>query len=75
MFWMDWGGADYVIPDITNEAVRNNWLAQNIGANGNGPTGSQPKLFYHGPVSQWNDGLANKGSLSHTLTKQAGTYT
>jgi hypothetical protein len=75
-FWMDWGGSSYTIPDITNASVRNAWLSNNIGANGQGPTGSIPKLFYTGNAAAWNDagGLANLGSLTAPLVKQAGTY-
>lgn len=75
MLWIDWGTAAYTIPDITNSAVRNLWTAGSIGADGSGPTGAQPKLYYTGPAADWNAGLANKGSLTKTLTKQAGTYT
>lgn len=72
--WMDWGGAGYSLPDITHSAIRNKWLADLIGSNGEGPTGSTPKLFYAGNAAGWNAGLANLGSLTATLTKQAGTY-
>jgi hypothetical protein len=56
--------------------VRNAWLSSNIGANGQGPTGSQPKLYYTGTASEWNagGGLANKGSLTAPLAKMAGDY-
>ena len=75
-FWMDWGGAGYTIPDITSSSVRNAWLSNNIGANGQGPTGSIPKLFYTGNAAAWNagGGLANLGSLTAPLVKQAGTF-
>lgn len=73
-FWMDWGGASYSLPDITDAAVRNKFTADNIGANGQGPTGSIPKLFYTGNAAGWNAGLTNLGSLSVPLTLGAGTY-
>lgn len=74
--WIDWGGAGYTIPDITNASVRNAWLSNNIGPNGQGPTGSIPKLYYTGDAAAWNDagGLANLGSLTAPLVKQSGTY-
>src|SRR5574343_526455 len=74
--WMDWGNASYSLPDITDAAVRNKWTADNIGANGQGPTGSIPKVYYTGNAAGWNAGLANLGSLTLPLTKQsAGNYT
>jgi len=77
-FWMDWGNAAYLLPDITNASIRNLWSPDLIGANGQGPTGATPKLYYTGAAAAWNDvgGLANLGSLAATpLTVQAGTYT
>lgn len=75
-FWMDWGDASYTLPDITDPVVKAKFTADNIGANGNGPTGSQPKIYYTGNAAAWNDagGLANLGSLTLPLIKQAGTY-
>jgi hypothetical protein len=73
--WMDWGGAGYTLPDITQSSVRNKWLADLIEADGSGPTGSIPKLYYTGDAAAWNAGIANLGSLSSApLDKQAGTY-
>lgn len=74
-FWMDWGTASYTLPDITQASVRNQWTADLIGANGQGPTGSIPKIYYTGNASAWNAGLTNLGSLTLPLTRQAGTYT
>lgn len=84
MFYMDWGDANYVLPDITTSAVQDKFTRDLI-ANGTGPTGSTPKLCYFGPVGAsdgstsdtWNatGGLVNKGSIaSKPLIKQAGTY-
>lgn len=76
--WIDWGGSGYTIPDITNSTVRNAWLADNIGANGEGPTGSAPKLYWTATdLTQANSGggIANLGSVSSVpMVKQAGTY-
>lgn len=74
--WVDWGDANYVIPDISQSSVRSKWTSDQIGANGQGPTGAVPKLFYSGTATQWNDagGLINKGSLTAPLIKQTGTY-
>jgi hypothetical protein len=72
--WADWGGAGYTLPDITNATIRNRWTADLIGANGQGPTGSTPKIYYTGNAAGWNAGLANLGTLTLPLTKQAGTY-
>lgn len=73
-FWMDWGGSSYALPDITDATTRAKWTADLIGANGSGPTGSQPKIYYTGSVAGWNAGLANLGTLTLPLDKQAGTY-
>lgn len=73
--WIDWGGSSYTIPDITQSSVRSKWTSDQIGANGSGPTGSQPKLYFTGNASAWNANISNLGSLTITLTKQAGTYT
>jgi hypothetical protein len=73
-FWMDWGDATYTLPDITEASVRNLWTADNIGANGQGPTGSIPRIYYTGNAAGWNAGLSNLGSLTLPLDKQAGTY-
>jgi hypothetical protein len=74
--WIDWGDAGYTIPDVTQASVRNAWLSNNIGPNGQGPTGSIPKLYYTGNAAAWNagGGLANLGSLTAPLVVQAGTY-
>jgi hypothetical protein len=72
--WMDWGGAGYTLPDITQPSVRNNWTADLIGANGQGPTGSTPKLYYTGNAAEWNAGFNNLGSITAALTKGAGIY-
>lgn len=74
-FWMDWGDATYQLPDITDPAVFAKFYKDLIGADGSGPTGSQPKLCYYGSLSDWNGGLANKGSLTATLTNTGGSYT
>jgi hypothetical protein len=73
-FWMDWGTSAYSLPDITDASVRNLWTADLIGANGQGPTGSTPKLYYTGNAAAWNAGFNNLGSITAALTKGAGTY-
>lgn len=74
--WIDWGGSGYTIPDITDVNVRNKFRAGDIGSNGNGPTGAQPKLFWTAAdLAEANSAMPNRGSLSGiTMTKQAGTY-
>lgn len=76
--WIDWGGSGYTIPDITDVNVRNKFRAGDIGSNGNGPTGAQPKLFWTAAdLAEANSGggMPNRGSLAGiTMTKQAGTY-
>ena len=76
--WIDWGGSGYTIPDITLASIRNKWAAGIIGANGNGPTGSQPKCFWTATdLTEANSGggMPNLGSISSKpLVKQAGTY-
>ena len=77
--WIDYGDATYNIPDFTDPVNFSKWSADNIGlSNGAGPTGTSPKFFFYGQVSDWNDaaGIKNKGSLGDTyaLVKQAGTY-
>lgn len=74
-FWMHYGDATVNLPDIANSTIRNNWSADLIGNNGQGPLGITPKLYFSGDASSWNAGLANKGSVSATLTKQTGSYT
>jgi hypothetical protein len=77
--WIDWGNSGYTIPDITQASIRNRWSAGIIGANGNGPTGSQPKCFWTATdLAEANSGggMPNLGSISSKpLVKQAGTYT
>lgn len=73
-FWCDWGTSSYSLPDITDATVRNKWTADLIGANGEGPTGSTPKIYFTGNAAGWNAGLSNLGSLTLALSKQAGTY-
>ena len=72
---MHYGDATVNLPDIANSTIRNNWSADLIGNNGQGPLGITPKLYFSGDASSWNAGLANKGSVSATLTKQTGSYT
>lgn len=73
-FYMDWGTVAYTLPDITDPTVYNKFTFTGLTANGSGPTGAQPKLYYTGSAAEWNAGMANKGSLTAPLTKQAGTY-
>lgn len=74
-FWMHWGDATFSLPDIGDAAVQAKFTADQINlTDGSGPLGVQPKVFFNGNAASWNAGLANKGSLSLTLTKQAGTY-
>lgn len=75
LFWCDWGDASYQLPDITDPAVFAKFYKDLIGADGSGVTGSQPKLCYYGDLTEWNAGLANKGSLTATLTNTGGSYT
>lgn len=76
--WIDWGGSGYTIPDVTNSSVRNLWTPGSIGANGQGPTGSSPKLYWTAAdLAEANSagGIPNRGSLSSkALIKQAGMY-
>lgn len=74
--WIDWGGAGYVLPDITDAAVRDKFMADLIGPSGEGVTGSRPKIYVTGPAATYNTGLgiANLGSLSGAFTKVAGIY-
>jgi hypothetical protein len=76
--WIDWGTSGYTLPDLTSSTVRNKFTADNINlTDGSGVTGSKPKLFYPGNsnLSSWNGTLANAGSATASLVKQAGTYT
>lgn len=76
-FYMHWGDESFSLPDITQSSVRNLFTADLIGANGNGPTGTQPKFYFTGSLTDWNSGggLANLGTLtSRPLIKQTGTY-
>jgi len=76
-FWMHWGDATFTLPDISDPTVQNLFTADRINlTNGSGPLGFQPKLFFYGAsgATDWNAGLANKGTESLTMTKQAGTY-
>jgi len=77
--WMDWGDSNHVMPDIDLAVTRNKFTGDLINlANGSGPTGSQPKLFFPGDsnVADWNSGggVTNRGSLVNPLIKRAGTY-
>jgi hypothetical protein len=75
--WIDWGTSGYTLPDLTSSTVRNKFTADNINlTDGSGVTGSKPKLFYPGNsnLSSWNGTLANAGSATASLVKQAGTY-
>lgn len=77
--WADWGDASYVIPDFSDPLAYARWSADDIDlADGSGPTGAPPLLFFSGPAGEWNDpaGIANKGTLgpSYRLVKQAGEY-
>lgn len=71
--WMDWGGAGYSIPDFSDNANFNKFNPDDIGADGSGITGSQPKIYFTGTAAEWNAGLANKGSEAVSLVKQSGT--
>ena len=74
-FWADWGGSGYSIPDFSNSAVWDTLDAASIGANGQGVTGSTPKRYYTGATADWNGaGLANRGTETPALIKQAGTW-
>lgn len=76
--WLDWGDATYALPDITSATVRAKWGATAIGADGSGPTGTSPKLFWAAAsLTEANSagGIPNRGSVaSMPMVKQAGTY-
>lgn len=90
MFYLDWGRSvdGYTLPDVSTLAARqtlfNSFQRDLIGATGNGPSGSQPKLCFYGAAGAsdgstadtWNatGGLTNRGSLSTAAIKTAGTY-
>jgi hypothetical protein len=81
-FWMHWGDSSFVIPDLSDAAVRNKFTRELIGiSDGAGPLGFAPKFFYPGDanLTDWNDnvtGVPNRGSLaSRPALRQAGTYT
>lgn len=57
-FWVESG----VFLDFSNSAVRDEFLFANMGATGDGPTGSQPDIFITGPAADYSGGTANKGS-------------
>lgn len=57
-FWAESG----VFLDLSNSAVRDEFLYANMGATGDGPTGSQPDIFITGPAADYIGGTANKGS-------------
>ena len=74
-FWMHWGtSGGLTLPDLSDPTVRDKWMADNIGADGSGPLGTQPKLYYPFTAAGLNANLANAGSLTSLLTKIAGTY-
>lgn len=79
MLWIDWGDATYTLPDITNSTIRAKFGAAQINADGSGPTGASPKLFYAAAsLTEANSagGIPNRGSLaSRPMVKQTGTYT
>jgi len=56
--------------DLSVSGNRDNFLFANIGANGNGPTGSQPLVYATGNASAWNAGinLGSGGTFSMTGT-------
>jgi hypothetical protein len=69
-FLMRYGDGDYVLPDISDPAVRNLFTADLIGE-----IGPSSQLFYTGDAAGWNAGLANGGTLAaRPLTKMAGDY-
>lgn len=48
-----WFDDTYV--DISSSTNRDKWLAENIGADGSGPTGSAPLVYATGDAAAWND--------------------
>lgn len=77
-FFLDYGKSSlgYTLPDESNPTTLNNkFSADQINlTDGSGALGHQPKIFLTGDATAWNAGIANKGTLSFTLNKQAGTY-
>lgn len=53
-FWADWGDENYNLPDIADPTVFAKFYKDLIGANGEGVTGSQPKIFFTGDATYWN---------------------
>lgn len=74
--WLiDWGDADYVIPDFSDPANIAKFNPDTLGADGSGFLGHQPKLFFPADVSAWQGTVANAGTEAVSMVKQAGTYT
>jgi hypothetical protein len=69
-----WKNTLDVPPDITQQSVRDLWLADNIGASGQNPAGATPLFYVTGTADDWNAGLTNKGTLETTVPKVTGTY-
>lgn len=76
--WIDWGGATFTLPDITDSTVRAKFTTALIGGNGEGITGSAPKIFLPGYAPELNDvdgGLFNRGSVGgKAFSKLSGTW-
>jgi hypothetical protein len=85
--WMDGYTSSEDFPDITDPLIYNKFSAQLIGADGSGPTGRQPLIYYNSvpgatdgsEAGTWNAtlGLANKGTMTtnHLMVRQGSLYT
>lgn len=81
---MDWGPAAYDISWFHNPAARRKFNAYEVGTQGEGVKGAAVKRLFHGPVgavdgsdpNTWNAaaGLLNRGLISESALKMAGTY-
>lgn len=74
-WWADWGDSSYVFPDFADPGVWAKISPTLLGPNGAGLTGTTPRRFYKGSVSEWNAGIPNLGTdASVPMNKIAGTY-
>ena len=80
----DYTDAAGVMPDVSDPAVLSKFNKADLGADGSGVLGRQAKAMYYGPVGNsdgstvgsWNatGGVANYGSYTLPMIKQAGVY-